>query len=92
MHEKKTHESKKQALFECLDEVDKSLNRVHTRESSNSSWRGEYRRRNQHHNSNEDFRSQYSKKDSIFKRPDMPISRCLPTRRLPDYEVSLVYF
>lgn len=88
MHEKKTHEGKKRELFECLDEADKSLNRVHTRETSNSTWRGEYRRNNRQQNSDEGFGRNYNKRDSIFKRPDLPIARCLPTRRLPDYEVS----
>lgn len=26
-------------------------------------------------------------KESIFKRPNLPITRCLPSKRVPDYQV-----
>lgn len=32
--------------------------------------------------------SKYKHKDSLFKRPDMPIDKCLLRRKTPDYVVS----
>lgn len=30
----------------------------------------------------------YKNRDSLFKRPDLPITKCLKSRRTPEYEVS----
>lgn len=30
-------------------------------------------------------------KESIFKKPELPIARCLKPRRLPDYQVCIIF-
>lgn len=82
------YETKKKMLFECLDSAEKNL--------EGSSLQQPTRDYNFIHNSQQRKRSRdeytekYKRKDSLFKRPDLPITKCLRSRQRPDHEASFV--
>lgn len=89
MHEKKTHEGKKRELFESLAEAERSLVRRDDRNSFEDHV-VDFQNRNRNGGRDDpELRRKYGRNESIFKRPDMPIGRCLNPRRIPDYHVSL---
>ncbi|CAO1439913.1 unnamed protein product [Diamesa tonsa] len=85
-----TYENKKKALFECLNaaeritqgtsleqrEVDYNSIRIPLEPNVNK------RRKTEVPGAIE----KYKNRDSLFKRPDLPITKCLKSRRTPEYE------
>lgn len=79
------YENKKKALFECLDAAEKNLEGSCLKQKDT-----ERRNIKRPHRSNErrdKSIERYKSKDSIFKRPELPINKVLPLRKVPDYEV-----
>lgn len=80
------YETKKKMLFECLESAEKNLQGT-TLEQTNRDYdiapNRQQRKRNR-----DDYVEKYKHKDSLFKRPDLPINKCLRYRQRPDYEVS----
>ncbi|KAL7017403.1 hypothetical protein ACKWTF_010362 [Chironomus riparius] len=77
------YENKKKALFDILDAEEKKL------EGSCLTQRQEENPRKRQFNSKRDRDSsieRYKKNESIFKRPALPINKCLSVRQRPDYE------
>ena len=80
------YENKKKALFDILDAEEKKL------EGSCLAQRNEENSRKRQFNSKRDRDEsieRYKKKESIFKRPALPINKCLSVRQRPDYEVII---
>lgn len=76
-------EDKKKALFDCLDAAEKSINRITVNQ-----YDEDFGRASNERNKRDKYVDKYKNKSSLFKRPDLPISKCLKTRRRPDYEVN----
>jgi hypothetical protein len=77
-------EKKKKMLFECLDSAEKNLQGT-TLEQKNRNYETTNnlpRKRNR-----DDYVEKYKHRGSLFKRPNLPINKCLPYRQRPDYEV-----
>ncbi|XP_070497864.1 U5 small nuclear ribonucleoprotein TSSC4 [Chironomus tepperi] len=77
------YENKKKALFDILDAEEKKL------EGSCLLQRNEENSRKRQFNTKRDRDEsieRYKKKESIFKRPALPINKCLSVRQRPDYE------
>lgn len=79
------YETKKKMLFECLESAEKNLQGTRLEQNPQEVDYQSYRKRKKNRT---EFIDKYKHKDSLFKRPNMPIGKCLPTRRRPDYEVS----
>lgn len=79
------YEEKKKMLFDCLLTAEKSI--VGTSLEQKESFRGHLPQRNESRVVGRRFQG----RESIFKRPAAPISKCLKPRRAPDYQVC-VYF
>lgn len=81
------YETKKKALFECLDSAEKQVLQgtglLQPVQDYNSQPYRQQRKRNR-----EEYVDKYKHKESLFKRPDLPIQKCLPGRRQPDHVVS----
>lgn len=89
MHEKKSHEGKKRELFDSLLEAERSLVRRDERNRFEDHV-VDYQNRNRDRGQDDpELRRKYGRNESIFKRPDLPIARCLNPRRVPDYHVSV---
>lgn len=83
-------ETKKKMLFECLESAEKNLQGTtleQTNRNNNLSQNNKQRKRTR-----DDYVEKYKHKDSMFKRPDMPINKCLRYRQRPDYEVEETKF
>lgn len=79
---------KRKNLFDCLDKAEKSLVGTTLHQLSPTSERlqefiGQDRSQNKRHKP--EVRA-FRQKESIFKRPELPITKCLPARRVPDYQ------
>lgn len=79
------YESKKRTLFESLESAERSLQGTRLEQNPQEVDYNSYRRRKRNRN---EFVDKYKHKDSLFKRPNMPIRKCLPSRQRPGYEVS----
>lgn len=91
---------KRDALFACLDDARNQLNptilqqnssiglpNVNTNElneTANNNYRGDSKY-SQH--SNNKTLKQFRGKESIFKKPELPIRKCLKPREIPAYKV-----
>jgi Tumour suppressing sub-chromosomal transferable candidate 4 len=78
--------TKKKMLFESLESAEKSLEGTSLQQTNrdlNLTQNRQQRKRNR-----DDYVDKYKHKDSLFKRPDLPINKCLRYRQKPDYEVS----
>lgn len=75
-------EGKKKALFDCLDAVDKTISRTTVNQYDEDFGRG-----SNYDNRKEKYVDKYKNKSSLFKRPDLPINKCLKSRRQPDHQV-----
>lgn len=80
------YETKKKKLFESLDTAEKSLqgSSLEQPHRDYSFIHNQQRKRNR-----DEYTEKFKRKDSLFKRPDLPIQKCLRTRRRPEFEVSL---
>lgn len=74
-------ETKKKALFEALDSAERSLNRNLHKLPQNVE---EFDRQNRRYNKID----KYKNKNSIFKRPSQPLSKCLSPRTRPKHELN----
>lgn len=78
-------ENKKKRLFDSLETAEQSLRAspldqhqtTHVFPISNNQETSHHRR----------ISTKFQGKESIFKRPEAPISKCLKPRRAPDYQV-----
>lgn len=75
-------EDKKKLLFECLNSAEQCIKG--TSLEQRHADRHEPSQRNQSHGITKRFHG----RESIFKRPEAPISKCLRPRRAPDYQVN----
>lgn len=75
---------KKKALFEALDQAEKSLNKLPRPSTQNDEDMS--RRRGDRHQSQKI--EKYKNKNSIFKRPALPLQKCLAPRSRPRYELN----
>lgn len=92
-------EDKKKALFASLESAERSIpvdsvlhqdDNVDYDQTRRSSDRDSASRRNRRRPSSERGPiKKFRGKESIFKRPAAPISKCLPMSRVPDYKVSV---
>lgn len=82
------YETKKKMLFESLESAEKNLQGSSLEQTNNDHNFGQYRQ--QRKRNREDYVDKYKHKDSLFKRPDLPIARCLKSRQRPDYEVRMI--
>lgn len=83
-------ETKKKKLFECLESAEKNLQGT-TLEQTNCDYNMSQNRQQRKRN-RDDYVDKYKHKDSLFKRPDLPINKCLRYRQRPDYEVRNIRF
>jgi hypothetical protein len=84
------YETKKKMLFESLDSAESSLQGSSLEQPRRDHQEYQSFINNQQRKRNRDeYTEKYKRKDSLFKRPDLPIQKCLRTRRRPDYEVSV---
>lgn len=84
-----TYENKKKALFECLNAAERIT------QGTSLEQREIDHRIPLESNVNKRRKieapgpiEKYKNRDSLFKRPDLPITKCLKSRRTPEYEVS----
>lgn len=75
-------EGKKKALFDCLDAAEKTISRT-----SVNQYDDDFGRSSNLNDRKEKYVDKYKNKKSLFKRPDLPISKCLKSRRQPDHQV-----
>ncbi|XP_017475786.1 PREDICTED: uncharacterized protein LOC108366036 [Rhagoletis zephyria] len=88
-------EAKRNALFACLDNASKELTGTALDQSHSASpaidlvyRRGNCPNRKRGAPSPDKSLSRMRGKESIFKKPEMPLSKCLKPRRTPDYKVN----
>ncbi|XP_053955508.1 uncharacterized protein LOC128861407 [Anastrepha ludens] len=88
-------EAKQNALFACLDNASKELTGTALDQSQTSCpsidliyRRGTGPDRNRGISSPDKSLSRMRGKESIFKKPEIPLSKCLKPRRIPDYKVN----
>lgn len=79
-------ETKKKILFESLESAEKSLEGTSLAQSNRDY--SFVQNRQQRKRSRDEYVEKYKHKDSMFKRPDLPINKCLKSRQRPDYEVG----
>lgn len=81
------YEEKKKMLFDCLQTAEKTI--IGTSLEQKESHKGHLPQRNESRVVGRRFQG----RESIFKRPAAPISKCLKPRRAPDYQVrsNLIY-
>lgn len=77
-------EDKKKALFDCLDAVEKTIKRTTVQDQYDE----DFERGNNYNDRKEKYVDRYKNKKSLFKRPDLPINKCLKSRRQPDHQVN----
>lgn len=78
------YEDKKKMLFDCLSSAEKCIQG--TSLDQRQFTRDEPKQRD---DSKALIKSRrFHGKESIFKRPEAPISKCLRPRRVPDYQVT----
>lgn len=81
---------KRKNLFDCLDQAEKSLNSDSTLAQRTTVTLDELTPRPTREVDNKRrktvIRSSASRKESIFKRPALPIQKCMPMRHVPDYK------
>ena len=75
---------KKKALFEALEKAEEKV-----LGSQHKTTHQDYNERPRNSESRYHKTEKYKNKNSIFKTPSLPIKKCLPVRRRPDYEVII---
>lgn len=80
-------ETKKKMLFECLESAEKSLEGS-TLAQTNRDYSFLHNRQQRKRGRDEQV-EKFKHKDSLFKRPDLPINKCLRSRQRPDHEVNI---
>ncbi|CRK90183.1 CLUMA_CG003897, isoform A [Clunio marinus] len=76
-------ETKKKMLFASLENAEKNLQGTILEQKDNSgdlSYANQTRKRNR-----DEYTDKYKNRGSLFKRPNLPISKCLKSRKQPDY-------
>uniref|UniRef100_A0A336KI77 U5 small nuclear ribonucleoprotein TSSC4 n=1 Tax=Culicoides sonorensis TaxID=179676 RepID=A0A336KI77_CULSO len=85
-------QQKRKNLFDCLDQAEKSLNSDSSLVQRSTITLDELVPERTQENENKRrktvIKSHSSRKESIFKRPELPIQRCMPMRHVPDYKVN----
>lgn len=79
-------ETKKKMLFESLESAEKSLEGTSLAQSNRDY--SFVQNRHQRKRNRDEYVEKYKHKDSMFKRPDLPINKCLKSRQRPDFEVG----
>lgn len=82
---------KRKNLFDCLDQAEKSLNSDSSLVQRSTVTLDELTprtRENENKRRKTVIRSNSSRKESIFKRPELPIQKCMPMRHVPDYKIN----
>lgn len=80
---------KRKNLFDCLDQAEKSLNSDSSLAQRSTITLAELTprsRENENKRRKTVIRSISPRKESIFKRPELPIQKCMPMRHVPDYK------
>lgn len=75
-------EDKKKLLFDCLNSAEQCIKGTSLEQRQTN--RNESIQMNRSHGISKRFHG----RESIFKRPEAPISKCLRPRRVPDYQVN----
>lgn len=73
-------ENKKKLLFDCLSSAEKCI--------EGTSLEQKQFARDEPTPRKLAIKKRFQGKESIFKRPQAPISKCLPSRRMPDFQVN----
>uniref|UniRef100_A0A336MXT5 U5 small nuclear ribonucleoprotein TSSC4 n=1 Tax=Culicoides sonorensis TaxID=179676 RepID=A0A336MXT5_CULSO len=85
-------QQKRKNLFDCLDQAEKSLNSDSSLVQRSTITLDELVPERTQESDNKRrktvIKSHSSRKESIFKRPELPIQRCMPMRHVPDYKVN----
>lgn len=82
MEGQSSFEDKRKLLFECLTTAEKTIKGTSLEQKSDIS----YVRASQ--NDSKTVSRRFHGKESIFKRPEAPIEKCLRPRKTPDFQVS----
>lgn len=82
-----TYENKRKMLFESLNAAEKCIKGT-TLEQKNERPPNKYAVLGAE---SALAGKKFQGKESIFKKPAMPISKCLKPRRTPDYQVSVIH-
>lgn len=80
------YETKKKMLFESLESAEKNLQGTSLAQTTcdyNFAQNRQQRKRGR-----DEYVDKYKNRDSMFKRPNLPINKCLRSRQKPEYEVS----
>lgn len=80
-------EKKKKMLFESLESAEKSLQGSSLEQPIHDYRSQPYRQ--QRKRNRDEYVEKYKHKDSLFKRPELPIGKCLRSRQRPEYEVNI---
>lgn len=78
-------EKRKKALFEALDSAEKNLNRNQNTIQQNTDYFSSDHNSRHHQRHKID---KYKNKKSIFKKPSLPLRRCLPSRGRANHEIN----
>lgn len=74
-------EDKKKMLFDCLNSAEKSIKGTSLEQKQSA------RDASASRDYPQEIGRRFLGKESIFKRPEAPIGKCLRPRRVPDYQV-----
>lgn len=74
-------EDKRKALFDCLSSAEENLKGTALEQKPANALKRELPQETK------EVGRRFQGKESIFKRPADPISKCLKPRRMPDYQV-----
>lgn len=86
--------TKKKMLFESLETAEKSLQGSTLEQKEGNYNYNLYRnldRNQQRKRGREEYVEKYKNRGSLFKRPNLPINKCLKSRQKPAYEVRTKY-
>lgn len=79
-------ESKRKLLFDCLNDAEKDLKGTNLDQSNAKIEDLEKCDRNYSSTQNKKV-SKYHGKESIFKKPELSLTKCLKPKKTPDYQV-----
>lgn len=89
---------KRKNLFDCLEQAEKQLEStsVLTQRSiitvEDIQPPPPKKPENRNKRSKLEVKGLSSRKESIFKRPELPIQRCVPSRHVPDFKVNPMFY
>ena len=81
-------ETKRKNLFESLASAEKSLVGTNLEQKNRNYNLNDHKRKR----SRDEYVEKYKHKDSMFKRPALPINKVLRSRQKPDYEVRKIIY